>query len=412
MAFCGSGCKPGCDGAANGVQWGLMRVSFVIMTYNRRAVLAQTLGRLPDLMAAEGLAATQWEAVVADNGSSDGTGAWLAGVAAEPGSRVVALPLGENLGCGARNVGVERARGEVVVFLDDDSWPRPGAVTAALDRLAREPELAVLGGPVHLPGGGQDAAALPLVPPGCGLVVRRDVFLEVGGFDAGFVYRAEEYELVFRVLAAGHGVARDQAVRFDHDKTPVARQPARIARLDLHNNLVLLDRWFAAPLGDTLREDWLARYTALLAYAGDAVDVAAVVAQSRAYVGQGPRASAPTPLGPGAIEALFCFDAIEQGLGAWAQRGGVRRVVLLGYSKTLWPVWRACDALGLEVVAVADDGPAFAGMHYRGAAVMTLAQARGLDFDGWAVTNRNPAQAPGLVASVAGDGRRVWRLAE
>ncbi len=389
-----------------------MRVSFVIMTYNRRAVLAQTLGRLPELMAGEGLASGDWEAVVVDNGSSDGTAAWLANAAAEPASRVVPLPLGENRGCGARNAGVAAARGEVVVFLDDDSWPRAGTVVAALAHLAAEPDVAVLGGPVYLPGGGQDAAALPLVPPGCGLVVRRDVFLEVGGFDAGFVYRAEEYELVFRVLAAGHGVARDQAVRFDHDKTQVARQPARIARLDLRNNLVLLDRWFAAPLGDMLREDWLARYTALLAYAGDAVDVAAVVAESRAYVGEAPRASAPTPLGPGAIEALFCFKAIEQGLGAWAERCGVRRVVLLGYSKTLWPVWWACAALGLEVVAVADDGPAFAGLDYRGAAVMTRAQACGLDFDGWAVTNRNPAQGPGLAALVAGDGRPVWRLVE
>lgn len=391
-----------------------MRVSFVIMTHNRRDVLAQTLGRLPELAAGDGLAPTDWEAVVVDNGSSDGTAAWLAQATAEPGSRVVALPLGENRGCGARNAGVAVARGAVVVFLDDDSWPRPGAVAAALGRLEQDPELGLLGGPVWLhgdhPAGAQDAAALPLVPPACGLVVRRAVFDAVAGFDAGFGYRAEEYELVFRVVSAGHGVARAAEVAFDHAKTPVARPSARIAQLDLRNNLVLLDRWLHGSLRDELRRDWIERYAALFRFAAPGVDVDATVAEAAAYQGDAPPAGVAVPLGAAALEMLFRCDAIEQGLSAWADEQGIRRVAVLGYAKTLWPVWRACERCGLEVVAVADDGLAFAAATYRGVAVRPRAEVAGLGFDGWVLANRNPAQAPRLAAAVADDGRPLWEL--
>lgn len=53
----------------------------------------------------------------------------------------------------ARNLLVERARGELLLFLDDDAMLRPDAL-ARLDRLAREhPEAAVFGGPNDTPPG-------------------------------------------------------------------------------------------------------------------------------------------------------------------------------------------------------------------------------------------------------------------
>jgi len=392
-----------------------MRVSFVIMTHNRRGVLAETLGRLPGLMAGDGLAPGDWEAVVADNGSTDGTGARLAEIAGRPDARVVPLILGENLGCQARNAGVARARGEVVVFLDDDSWPRPGAVAGVLARMAAEPGLGVLGGAVYLPDGRQDYGALPRVPPGCALAVRRTAFQRAGGFDAGFGMAAEEFELVCRVLAAGFAAERDATLGFEHLKTPVARRPARIAKLDLRNNLIVLDRWVSEPLRSELKSDWTQRYAALLHDAGADADPAAVGREAAAYPRSAacePPAAGAAPLGDGAIEALFGFAAIQRSLAAWSDARGVRRVMLLGYTKTLLPVWRAGEALKLEVVGVADDGPAFAGLNYRGVPVLTTAAAGRHAFDAWLLTNRNPAQKARQAASVAGDGRPVWGLEE
>ena len=203
----------------------------------------------------------------------------------------------------------------------------------------------------------------------------------------------------------------------DSLKSPVARRSGRIARLDLRNNLVLLRRWFAQPLRDELWSDWLERYSALLRHhvgASDAcaADVSACVSDALDYAGDDPPAEVRRPLTDPAVESLLGFDAIEQSLDAWRSRLGVGRVVLAGYTKTLYPVWRACDRLGIDVVAVADDGPAFVGQSYRGVPVLGLDASEGLGIDGWVVADRNPARAPGLQRLLAARGRPVWALAE
>ena len=391
-----------------------MRLSFVIMTRNRRAVLTETLARLPGLAAGDGLGSGEWEAVVVDNASTDGTGAGLAGGGiAEVASRVVSVVLTENAGCGARNVGVERARGGVIVFLDDDSWPKPGALTRSLATLDTRPEVGLLGGRTELAGGGLDHGALPLVPPCCGLVVRRAVFHAVGGFDAGYLMQAEELELVSRVLAAGHAVVRDPAVGFVHLKSPVARASGRTARLDLRNNLVWLRRWTPEPLRKELWADWTARYAALARHAaaagGEPVDAAAAVAEAETR----DVAWAAAPLGEAALETLFRAAAIRDGVAAWAAAYGARRVVLLGYTKTLFFAWAACRAAGLEVAAVADDGPAFAGLDYRGVPVVPLRDAAARGTDGWVLADRNPARIEARTAAARDAGvTRLWRMDE
>src|SRR5690606_2358418 len=77
------------------------------------------------------------EVVVVDNASSDGS---PAKVEKEfPGVRVIALDT--NTGVAAFNRGVDAATGDVVLVLDDDSWPEPGAVEAGLRTLAENPRL-------------------------------------------------------------------------------------------------------------------------------------------------------------------------------------------------------------------------------------------------------------------------------
>ncbi len=92
-------------------------VSIVLPTYNRLALLrvavdsvrAQTFG--------------DWELIVADDGSDDGTLELLDALAAEdPRVVVVRLPHTANLPR-IRNAAIARARGEWVAFLDsDDAW--------------------------------------------------------------------------------------------------------------------------------------------------------------------------------------------------------------------------------------------------------------------------------------------------
>ena len=111
-------------------------LSVVIPTYNRALVLARCL----EALAAQDPPAD--EVVVVDDGSSDGTPdvlrehAWVHAIRQANGGRAA-----------AKNTGVEAARGDVVLFLDDDVIATPGLVHlhAEHHRNRPDPHEALLG---------------------------------------------------------------------------------------------------------------------------------------------------------------------------------------------------------------------------------------------------------------------------
>ncbi len=96
-------------------------LSVVIPTFNRKNSLQKTL----DGLARQTYPAVQFEAVVVSDGSTDGTDTLLAEYARTSPFplQVICQPNGGP--ARARNHGIENARGEVVVFLDDDVEPSP-----------------------------------------------------------------------------------------------------------------------------------------------------------------------------------------------------------------------------------------------------------------------------------------------
>lgn len=97
--------------------------SVVIPSYERRSVLAEVLAGLD---AQRG--APDFEIVVVDDGSRDGTAEWLRGVRLE---RPFRLLEQENRGpAAARNRGIRAATGEIVAILGDDTVPEPDWLTA------------------------------------------------------------------------------------------------------------------------------------------------------------------------------------------------------------------------------------------------------------------------------------------
>src|SRR5580765_3331594 len=109
------------------------RISFLISTYNRCAVLLQTLERVKNC----GLARDEFEILVVDNASPDGTAAAVAEM--HPDVRLFALR--ENLGPCAKNVGLKQARGKYVVFLDDDSFPLPRSTARMMHHFENDLQL-------------------------------------------------------------------------------------------------------------------------------------------------------------------------------------------------------------------------------------------------------------------------------
>jgi len=108
------------------------RVSVVLPTRNRRDPLVRALGGVRSQRFRD------FETLVVDDGSTDGTRSWLS---SQEGIRVV-----ESDGSGAaaaRNRGVEQARGELIAFLDDDDVWQPGYLEAQVAQLDAHPGAAL-----------------------------------------------------------------------------------------------------------------------------------------------------------------------------------------------------------------------------------------------------------------------------
>ncbi|HEY8546449.1 MAG TPA: glycosyltransferase [Acidimicrobiales bacterium] len=232
-------------------------VTVVIATRNRRERLAATLAHL---RAAD--APTPPRVVVVDNGSHDGTPATARAAGAD------VIELGRNLGAPARTIGVAAATTPHVAFCDDDSWYAPGALATAAAHLHVHPHLAlvaarILVGPEErLDPLSAEMAASPLrVPrplPGppvlgfaaCGAVVRREAYLQVGGFSPLLFFLGEERLLAYDLAAAGWDLAYAPDVVAHHHPAFAADgddRARRARRAQVYRNDLLSD-WLRRPV--------------------------------------------------------------------------------------------------------------------------------------------------------------------
>jgi GT2 family glycosyltransferase len=224
--------------------------ALVICTRDRRDILLATLPRVLEH-------AHRAPVLVVDDGSADGTPAAVA--AQFPGLAVLSLTRSQ--GAAARNVGVRAAGTELVAFSDDDSWWAPGALERAAAVFAQRPRLGLLAARVLVGPARQldpvcaaieRASGLTVMGfVACGAVVRRDAFLEVGGFERRYGIGGEEQRLVLDLLTAGHETAYDPLVVAHHHPPPGAR-PGREATM-LRNDLwtAWTRRPWRAALGET-----------------------------------------------------------------------------------------------------------------------------------------------------------------
>lgn len=172
------------------------------------------------------------ELLLVDNGSSDASLNFMR----EHFPTVRLVETGGNLGfAGGNNYGAERAAGEYVAFLNNDTRVEPDWLSEMVKSLLRDSERGVVctsslmldwsgekidfqAGALNFhgfgfqPSYGQPVEGRDIRPRdllfSCGgsMLIRRDVFLEVGGFDADFFAFFEDVDLGWRLWVLGYGV--------------------------------------------------------------------------------------------------------------------------------------------------------------------------------------------------------------
>jgi len=210
-------------------------ISVVVPTWNRLDTLREVV---PTLLA-QTLPAESFEVLVCDSNSTDGTQEYLAGIhAAHP--NVVHLPGAYNGRAMARNAGIARARGSVVLFNDSDILASPELLARHLAHHREREKVAVVGWEVQVRDLADYAykrdhveARGHLHPPSRKTLpwlyfltgnasVKREQLLAVGSFDESFTgYGHEDLELGYRLQKAGVTIVYEpQAVNYHCQDVP------------------------------------------------------------------------------------------------------------------------------------------------------------------------------------------------
>jgi glycosyltransferase involved in cell wall biosynthesis len=209
-------------------------ISVVVCTRDRAESLKRMLGSLQEMVTP---AAVDWEAVVVDNGSRDGTRDVVTAFA-ERATMPTRYLFEKRPGLSrARNAGVRAARGDVIAFTDDDCLVDSQWIARIDAEFRADAELGIVGGRVEL----HDPADAPVsvrvhrrrvvvqsFPDiaafmiGCNMSCRRSLLKEVGDFDTRLgsgasIPSAEDWDFLYRAHKTGTKIVFSPDVLVFHD---------------------------------------------------------------------------------------------------------------------------------------------------------------------------------------------------
>jgi GT2 family glycosyltransferase len=129
--------------------------------------------------------------------------------------------------------------------LDDDSFPVAGDISDAVAWLENHPSVAALA--LHIVNRDESIPrAETLAEPfpvryfiGCGHLLRRKQFLDLGGYLERLHYFAEENDFCLKALRQGFSTYAYPAVVIRHKRTPIARNSAKAARYYIRNEAIV-----------------------------------------------------------------------------------------------------------------------------------------------------------------------------
>jgi GT2 family glycosyltransferase len=238
------------------------KATVAILSWNGRQHLETCL----EALAGQQDPRVPWEILVLDNGSTDGTAAWMRERwGGDRRVRLIESPV--NLGfCGGNNRLAREADGDALALLNNDTRPEPGWLGSLVEQLASAPpDVAAVSGKIvdwkgerldfgrglmtfdghafqldfrrplktaRVPAAGEE------LPFACGgnLLVRRASFLEAGGFDESYFAYLEDVDLGWRLWSGGERIVFAPEAVVHH------RSSATSDLLGLYNRGFLFER--------------------------------------------------------------------------------------------------------------------------------------------------------------------------
>jgi GT2 family glycosyltransferase len=231
------------------------RVSLIVLNWNGRQHLEACLTSLGALA----YPGNRLEIILCDNGSKDGSADYVRD--RFPTVRVIRLDRNYGFAEG-NNRAAQQATGDWVGFLNNDMRVEPGWLDNMLAPLAEQPQIACLGsrilnwngsaidfigGGVNFEGHGfqldhgrpqsaHDQSRRVLFACGGAMLIRREVFREVGGFDRDYFAFFEDVDLGWRLNLLGYDVWYTSGATVFHRHHGTAR------KIPYHKLRVLFER--------------------------------------------------------------------------------------------------------------------------------------------------------------------------
>lgn len=222
-------------------------LSVVIITCNRVKTVTKSI------LSCKEHCSMEWELVIVDNGSTDGTKECIEDLCESEKIQLQYFYSGTNLGvAGARNIGYEKARGDVLYFIDDDAFVISDGMCLddayyylrnSIDVLALStkiwdelwdgilPEITAYGAPMK--AGVQLRSFI-----GCSHFLKKDMTLTNPIYPGSLFYGGEEIYLSYKIFKLGKKVEYYDKVYVEHHPS----KNTRASKYDIYRNRVL--NWY------------------------------------------------------------------------------------------------------------------------------------------------------------------------
>lgn len=225
-----------------------IKLSVVFLNFNRITETRYTVEQLKKLCGQR----IDIEIIAVDNGSTDGTAEYL-----QKQEILTPILLKDNTGISGYNQGFERAQGEFILVLDDDSCPAEfETIDRTIDTLDRQPDIGVIACRIVTPDGkDQWSWHLPVSQSfspspffiGCGFVIRRSLFKQIGWYPGRFFLYQNEIDVSFKTRLHGYSIYYDPNCKIIHRGTPNQRPGWRRIYYPTRNTIWLLRRYYPQP---------------------------------------------------------------------------------------------------------------------------------------------------------------------